>query len=863
MDAKGRWIRLRGLLEEHLSEPLTDPGQDLAPDSHRSRQDSHASTQDSPPPTPDPGDGARLDPDLGQELRRLVEAARGAGAFLESGVGAAAPELLADLEERGPDGGPGPGPGEARPGDPVGPYRLLRLVGEGGMGTVFLAERADGAFRRRVALKVLRSGLDLAPILDRFRTERQILASLTHPSIARLLDGGTTAEGRLWFAMEFVPGEPIDAFCDARRLPVDGRIRLFLTVARAVAHAHRNLVVHGDLKPGNILVTPPASRSAEPGEVHLVDFGIARALEPLEGRGRGGPEGLGGHPPRSPFLTPAFASPEQRRGEPVGTGSDVYQLGVLLRGLLTGVWPSRREATGARPDPREIAWMRATTPGRLGRRIGGDLESIMGKALRFHAEERYPSVEALVEDLERHRSRRPVEARGHLPLYRTGRFLRRNALPVATLSLVLLLLGGYAVTLTLHTARLSEALEAADREAERAEQVTASLLGLIQASHPERTSDSRLAGATVLEEAAAQARLLADHPLLKARLLEAVAGVHGGRGESGMAVPLLEVGVALRRGAQGERHPQVADALEALGRALAPDPPQAGPIFQEALAIRREALGPHHPATTRAMDLVASVRRREGRIDEAEGLWREALALRRAAEPQDPAGLAKGMFHLGDLLRVHRGEMEEAEALYREGLALQESHLGQLRPERLHGLHSLADLLGALGDREAEEALLREAVAVSDVVFGEGSLGGTESLRRTVEARARQGRFEEAFALTEQVLRIREATLGSEHPSVASALVSLAAISTSAGRLEEAEAAQRRALASRARLFGPTAPIVAVGRAELGEILRLQGKEGAAREEFQAALRILADHHPDAHPEVAAVLGRMGRMGRM
>ncbi|HET9317803.1 MAG TPA: serine/threonine-protein kinase, partial [Vicinamibacteria bacterium] len=348
-------------------------------------------------------------------------------------------------------------------GTSVGRYRLGPELGRGGMAVVYLAERADGLFDQKVAVKLVKRGSDTDEVLRRFEQERRILASLTHPGIARLLDGGAAADGRPYFAMEHVEGRPIDAWCDERRLGIAARLRLFVRVARAVEHAHHNLVVHRDLKPSNILVTPE-------GHPKLLDFGIAKLLEDA------GASDITASDVR--VLTPAYASPEQIRGEPVSTASDVYQLGLLLYILLTGVHPYRgaRDSAAAliraildedppRPSlaaaggdgrsAHEAALARGLTPEKLRRALAGDLDTIVVTALRKDAGQRYGDVGQLVDDVERHLRFEPVRARRAGPAYRVERFLRRHWL--------------LATVAGLGLAGLSIGLVVAAREARRAE----------------------------------------------------------------------------------------------------------------------------------------------------------------------------------------------------------------------------------------------------------------------------------------------------------------------------------------------------------------------------------------------------------
>ncbi len=364
----------------------------------------------------------------------------------------------------------------ARPGTGrrIGPYELLRELGSGGMGVVHLARRADGAYERRVALKVIQGGLADERILERFRRERQVLANLEHPGIARLIEGGTTEDGTPFLVMEYVEGTPIDQYCDSERLGLRARIELFLQVCEAVQHAHKNLVVHRDLKPRNILVTAG-------GDPKLLDFGIAKVLDPE--KTSAAPEVTIG---MARFMTPAYASPEQVAGRPITTASDVYSLGVVLHQILTGMLPYRVETTSAvemerivcemeptrpstsaqqagDPDPESRARSRTTTARALVRALSGDLDRIVLKALRKEPRLRYASVEKLAEDLRCHLEGRPVSAQADTFRYRASKFVGRNRASVTAAALVLLALVG-GLVLTLIQYRRAEAAGALERE---------------------------------------------------------------------------------------------------------------------------------------------------------------------------------------------------------------------------------------------------------------------------------------------------------------------------------------------------------------------------------------------------------------
>ncbi len=395
--------------------------------------------------------------------------------------------LLPDQEED---------PGE--PGGTVGNFRIVREVGRGGMAVVYLAERADGEFRQQVALKLIKRGVDTDEVLRRFAQERQILAEASHPNIARLLDGGTTDDGRPYFVMEHIDGRTIDRYCDDNRLSIRERLTLFTQVAEAVAYAHGNLIIHRDIKPSNILVTAD-------GVVKLLDFGIARYLEPHG-------EGASATVTRRRFLTPAWASPEQVRGAPVTTASDVYQLGLLLYRLLTGRSPYRTDSGEAdaleqaicseTPTPpstavthestvEAISHERATSPSALRRLLAGDLDNIVLMALRKEPERRYASVAQFADDLRGYLTGLPVRARADTLGYRLSKFVLRHRIAsgfaaVAVASLVVL-----AVTLAVHAGRIARERDRANLEAAAASEVSEFVTGLFKVSDQTRRKGRR------------------------------------------------------------------------------------------------------------------------------------------------------------------------------------------------------------------------------------------------------------------------------------------------------------------------------------------------------------------------------------
>ena len=554
----------------------------------------------------------------------------------------------------------------------IGSYKIRRRLSHGGMGVVYLAER-DGAYHQRVALKIIKRDMVSDEVVRFFHNERQILADLEHPSIARLLDGGTTGEGLPYLVMEYIEGEPIDRDCDHHQLSVRQRIDLFLRVCEAVHFAHQNLVIHCDLKPGNILIT-------REGEPKLLDFGIAR-LERAEGA-EAGPERSS---PQGVPLTPNYASPEQIRGRTMTTASDVYSLGVLLYRVLTGqlpydfeVQPLRqvlagiaggrvrppsaavlrpaevRTAAGIRtPTPESLSRNRGCDPRTLRRLLAGDLDSIVLRALASEPLERYRSVEQLAADLRRHLEDRPVIARKPTLLYRGGKFVRRNTPVLATAALVLLLLVGFSLTTTFLWQR-------AERQRDRAEQLNDLLVRVFSASDPEPGEE--VTARDLLDRG--RAGVLADlkeQPELYAPLASTLGNVYRKLGHYEEAEQLLGESLEIRRRLSRGDDERLAEGLGDLAT-LRYDQgsfARAESLLRQALAMERRLYGGEHPEVLDSLNDLATVLAHQGRYAEAEEQLRELAALRRRLSGDDDPDYVTALNNLAFVL-TQQGEYRRA-----------------------------------------------------------------------------------------------------------------------------------------------------------------------------------------------------------
>jgi eukaryotic-like serine/threonine-protein kinase len=749
-------------------------------------------------------------------LRRLVEellaASGAAGSFLAGSAleraGPLAAEMLQALDE----------PAEGTPGRLVGTYRLLEELGEGGMGTVYLAERADGQFERQVAVKLLKHGLHGEESRRRFRQERQILARLEHPGIARLLDGGVTEEGTPFFVMERVEGRPVTADCDARRLGVEARLRVFLQVCEAVQYAHRNLVVHRDLKPSNILVDGA-------GTVKLLDFGVAKLLA----------EGEGGAPATRTLLramTPEYAAPEQVRGDPVTTATDVYALGVLLYELLTGqspyrvgrTLPSELERAVLEQEPTRPS-ARAAAPADRRRRLRGDLDWIVLKALHKEPERRYPSAEALATDIRRHLEGLPVSARGDAVGYRALKFLRRHRLGVAAAGLVLLALLAGLVGTAWQARR-------AEREARKAEAVKDFLKSLFEASDPAEAQGKERTARQLLEDGARRIETeLRDQPEVQSEVARLVAAVYHELGEYDRARALLSADLERRRRLDGSRSRAVADLLTEIADASYEQNrfDEAGAMYEEALGIQREQRGGRTPEVATLLWDLAGVKRNRGDLAGAEQMQKQALALFVETRGEDSAEAT----NVRESLAITYGDSDryvEAEAAQRPVAAARERRLGPDHPETLNARYNHAIYLVVLG-RTAEALHIGEdVVARQRRVLGPRHDRLAISLRLMARALDAAGRTEEALPYIAEALAIHRERHGPAHLQVAVDLGWRGMIEAHSGRLAEAERDGRAALGFFTAQAGLAPRLLAITRWQAGTILaeagRLEEAEG-------------------------------------
>jgi eukaryotic-like serine/threonine-protein kinase len=796
---------------------------------------------------------------LRARIESLLAADEDASMFLET----PAAEYAAGLVRAATDGGEPDDVDTA--GDLIGPYRLIKEIGHGGMGRVFLAVRADGQFEQQVALKVVRGAQSSREILQRFLRERQILARLQHPHIARLLDGGVSADGRPYFAMEHVVGEPITTYCDARALGIAARLDLFANVCDAVQYAHQNLVVHRDLKPSNTLVTSD-------GEVKLLDFGIAKVLHEDD-------EGIDATLTRlgSGPMTPEYATPEQVQGEPVTTATDVYALGALAYELFTGRGPHRlakltavevqraiTEQDVERPSSAvahgdsggrqsDIARARGTDQGHLRRELRGDLDTILLKALQRDPRRRYASAGALVEDLRRYRAGLPIAARRDSLSYRTGKFVRRHAIGVAATAVIVVSLVAGLIS-TVWQARV------ASREAAKAREVSRFLASLFEVADPALANASHITARELLDRGASRIETdLAAQPDVQAEMMTLLGRIYRELSLFERAQPLLDKSLALRRATAGRDTVEVAATLSELGQLSleAGHPDTAERLQREALTLRRRLLPRDHPDVGNAMRELAEVLNFEGKYDEAEALQRDALALHQRAFGAEHAEVANDLEGLQTILR-NRGQTEPAIAASRQVLAMRLKLLGTDHLETVTAMNNLANLLREKWALAEAEQLYRQVLA-----FDLRRLGQVHSNTATVTNNLAgvlrdRGQYDESERLYRSALDLDRQLFGDEHYYVATVLTNLASVLAARQQYDEAERHFREALAMFRRTYGDNHWQVGWVEAGLAGVLSAKN-DPAAQPTFRQALGRLEASLSSTHPRLEPALIGLGR----
>jgi tetratricopeptide (TPR) repeat protein/predicted Ser/Thr protein kinase len=831
----GRWRRLEDLLDRTLARPADERAAFLEAE-------------------------CAGDPDLARELRSLVEAQTVEHGPLES--------LAAAL------GAPVQGEGGATS-VRIGPYRLVRELGRGGMGLVYLARRADGQYTREVALKLAQNPMFDASLRERFFAERDILARLSHRNIAALFDGGVTEEGHPYFTMEYVDGRPIDRYCDEERLDVRARVRLFLQVCDAVAAAHRSLVVHRDLKPTNVMIDAS-------GQVKLLDFGIAKLLDPGTRADQ--------TQPAIRLFTREYASPEQLRGAPVTTASDVYSLGALLYRLVTGSPAHRFEGDTPSHVEHVICELPPAAPG-----VDADLDNVVLKALSKDPARRYASVELLGQDLDHYLRGLPVAARADSAAYRAGKFVKRHRIAVAASLLVAaaLMVGTVAPMIQARRAQLA---------AERAERVSTLVTDLFRLAEPGRMQGGAITARELLDRGSERiATELADDPDAQATMYGVVGRLYRNLALNEPAGRALERALELRRSTSGAESLPYAEALHNLGDVTyeRSEYGKAADIYRSALDLRRRlggapqdiaasleglgrtlsAAGKHIEAQVFLAEAVDLRRRhggerelvktmhelalaylRQGNAAAGEPLFREAVELARRMPPTSADLQIASLVNLARLRHRFERKPHEAQALFVEALGIARRVYPMGHPDIATCLSELAAAVRDTGNLADAETYAAEAVAMYGRLYGPLHREVIVATHRLGGIVGKRGRDAEAERLFRQALTAGRDSLGDSHPSTLAVQEDLAALFKAQGRIAEASALLESAVVATRRAYGENDVYVARAWAALGQLHAAGGDRARAERELRRALDVRRRIHPAGHWRIAEAETALGAL---
>ncbi len=757
---------------------------------------------------------------------------------------------------------------EAFKGRRVGHYQLIRELGHGGMGVVYLAERADDQFRKQVAIKIVRGGLATDETRRRFRHERQILAGIDHPNIAKLLDGGTTDDGLPYLVMDYVEGEAINQHCDAHQLTTTKRLQLFREMCSAVQYAHQRLVIHRDIKPANILVT-------HDGTPKLLDFGIAKLLDPE-------PSETSAHTATEVrLMTPEYASPEQIRGEEITTATDVYSLGVLLYEILTGHRPYR--ITSRRPD--EIARVICDQePERPSAAIAdrelrsadsktassnpksdipnpklfrGDLDNIVLKAIQKEPQRRYSSVEQFSEDIRRHIEGLPVIARADTFGYRSGKFIQRHRYGVAAAALLVVMFVAGVAGVVWQARVAARERDQARLEKTKAERVNSFLQEMLSSADPFKKG-SNVKAADLLADAARRAEVdLVNQPELQAEVLRTIGNTYSGLFLVNEGEPLLRHSLEIHQRLFGPQHHETAKTLYDLAQLLRTkgDFDQAEARFREALGIQRKLApqGDIQSATTLLYLGVALFQ--HGKADDSEGAIRESLEMTRKHVGDDHPGVGIALNQLG-LSKEYRGDLSGAEQLYRQAMSTFRRIGGQRALESLV-LMNLATNLSSQKKYQDADAIFQEAIALSRELFGENHAAVAVVMTHYARMYLLKGEYAKAEEIMRPAVEIARKSLPAGHPESAQILVTFGIVLVRAGKALEGEPFLREALAIREKALPKGHWTTANVRSMLGECLTAQRRYAEAEPLLKQGYDEIGAALGQKHPRTIEAIERL------
>jgi len=743
-----------------------------------------------------------------------------------------------------------------------GPYRIKEVLGEGGMGVVYLAERTD--LGSLVAIKILRDAWLSPARRERFASEQRTLAQLNHPSIARLYDADTLEDGTPWFVMEYVEGVPLTQYCIEHACPIEERLRLFRAVCEAVQYAHQHAVIHRDLKPSNILVKPD-------GTVRLLDFGIAKQLESFETHA--GPKGSDQTMTGLRLMTPAYAAPEQIRGDGIGIHTDVYSLGVILYELLTGelpfdlskLTPGEAEAIIVGQDPERpsvVARRMAEQPRANSNLLSAsktawaDLDVLCLTAMHKDTQRRYQSVEALIRDIDHYLKGEPLEARPDTFRYRLGKFVRRNQRAVSAAALVLTIVVGLVVFFTV---RLAKARNAALEEAARTQRIQRFMMNLFQGGDESVGPGDSMRVVTLLDRGVQEAQSLNGDPKEQAELYQTLGTIYDQLGKFDQADSLLHSALERRKSLFGQDSTEAAESLVALGQ-LRSDQAQydeAEKLIRQGLAMSKRHLPPNHPRIGKAQYALGEVLVNEGKYDQGIQVLDEAVRIQ-SAPGGVIADLAETLTELANA-QFYAGHLDTSNSLNLRVVAMDRQLYGERHPNVAEDLINLGAIQTEWGHYSETERYYRQALDIIQNFYGRDHPETASAMTLLGRSLNAQGRFNEAAEVLRGALAIQERVYGQVHPRVASAVGELGKVAMQQGKLDEAEADFRRQADIYRSVYNGKHFYIGSALANLGGVYMERKQYVRAERSFRDALQIYAETLPANHLNVAIARIKLGR----
>lgn len=754
----------------------------------------------------------------------------------------------------------------------IGNYRLLQKLGVGGMGEVYEAEQVK-PIQRKVALKLIKWGMDTKQVIARFESERQALALMNHTNIAKVYDAGATEKGRPYFVMEHVKGVRINDYCDKTRMDTSERLKLFTQVCDGVQHAHQKGIIHRDIKASNVLVTIQDDKPVP----KIIDFGVAKATAQRLTE-------------RTVFTemgqligTPGYMSPEQAEmtGLDVDTRTDVYSLGVLLYELLVGVLPFESEEIRkggfdeirrkVREEEPPKPSTRLTTPGfntkhatqsrrtdlsTLTKQLKGELDWITMKAMAKDRTHRYASASELSSDILRYLKHEPVVAGPPSAMYRLKKYIRRHKTAVAAAALVVLAMLIGIIGTSIGLVKAVKAEKKAKEEAVTAQQVSDFLVELFEVSDPSEARGNTITAREVLDRGAEKIdKELAEQPLIQARLMETMSGVYTGLGLYKVSTPMMEKALAIRQKEQGDDNPDVASDLHGLGDLFTRqgEYEKAERFYQHALEIREKVFGPDHIAVARTLNSLAGLYRHQGRYAEAIPPLKRSLSIKQNTLGPDHPDLTTVLYNLAVLYR-RQGKYDEAEPLLKRALDIREKQLGPDHPAVARVLNSYAITLFRQKKYEESKPLYERSLALKEKTLGPDHPDVANSLDNLAIFYAVQREFEKAEPFFERALAIREKAYKPDHPKVAASLNNLASLYIDQKKFDEAEPLVIRSLETKEKILKPNHPDIALGCIALAKVYKNQKKYTESEAYYERGLAILEKVWGPDHPELTGHL---------